>query len=159
LAAFERFRRAHPGRLRLVLVGANHMGKFRGRDVEYRGVVSDAEKFALMAGATALVLPSPYESFSLATLEAMAQRTPVLVNAACAVLAEHVRVSGGGLAYRGAEEFGAAVGQILADPDRRRRWGDPGRAYVLARYHADRVRDLLMEELTGPAAPGRERAA
>lgn len=149
LAMFERFRQKHPGRLRLVLVGANHLGKFAARDVEYRGVVSDAEKFALMAGARALVLPSPYESFSLSTLEAMAQRTPVLVNGACAVLADHVSLSGGGLAYRGADEFVAGLEVLAAEPDPRRRWGDAGRVYVLGRYHADRVRAALVEELDG----------
>ncbi|MBA4067922.1 MAG: hypothetical protein C0501_30315 [Isosphaera sp.] len=155
LAGFERFRRKHPGRLRLVLVGANHMGAVRGRDVEYRGVVSDAEKFALMAGAAALVLPSAYESFSLATLEAMAQRAPVLVNGACAVLADHVRAGGGGLAYRGADGFVAGLEQLLAEPDPRRRWGDPGRAYVVGRYHPDRVRDALVKELTRDDRPAR----
>ncbi|AWM36073.1 D-inositol-3-phosphate glycosyltransferase [Gemmata obscuriglobus] len=156
LEMFERFRLKHPNRLRLVLVGAEHMTGIRGRPgVEYRGVVSDAEKFSLMAGATAVVMPSAYESFSLATLEALAQRTPVLVNEACAVLADHARVSGGGLAYRGAEPFVAGLEQILAEPDPRRRWGDPGRDYVLARYHPDRVRDALVDELTGTGGPRR----
>ena len=75
------------------------MGLPRSPDIDYLGFVDDERKLALMAGALAFVLPSQYESFSIVTLEAMAQRTPVLVNGRCEVLRDHIEHSGGGFHY------------------------------------------------------------
>ena len=100
-----------------------------------------------MAGATLCVMPSPYESFSLAPLEAMAQCTPVLVNSASAVLAEHVRQSGAGSTYADYDSFAAVREALLVDPAVRLEMGALGREYVMARYTPERVREALMMEV------------
>lgn len=46
------------------------------------GYVSDADKVALLAGATALVYPSLYEGFGFPVLEGMAARVPVMTSTA-----------------------------------------------------------------------------
>jgi glycosyltransferase involved in cell wall biosynthesis len=139
----RRYRRARGGP-RLVLTGDDKLGLRREPGVEYRGRVSEAEKFALMAGAAAFVMPSRWESFSAATLEAMAQGTPALVNGACAVLADHVRLSGGGAAYTDYPSFERGLDTLLAA---RAAMGARAREYVLGRYREDAVRGRLLAAL------------
>ena len=141
---FMQFKQRHPSKLRLVFIGDDALGVPTHPDIEYRGFVQAHEKFALMAGATLFVMPSPYESFSLATLEAMAQGTPVLVNSASAVLAEHVRQSGAGRTYKDYESFAAALEALLADATARSEMGALGREYVVSRYTPKRVMEALV---------------
>ncbi len=84
---FIQYQKDNPSNLRLILTGKDVMGIPSHPDIEFKGFVSSEEKFQLMAGASIFVMPSPYESFSIVTLEAMAQGTPVLVNGSCQVLA------------------------------------------------------------------------
>jgi glycosyltransferase involved in cell wall biosynthesis len=144
---FIQFKHKTSAKVRLVCIGDNGAGQLRHLDIEYRGFVQAHEKFAFMAGATLCVMPSPYESFSLATLEAMAQRTPVLVNSASAVLAEHVRQSGAGRTYGDYDSFAAALEALLADSAARSEMGALGREYVIAHYTPERVREALMTEV------------
>jgi glycosyltransferase involved in cell wall biosynthesis len=144
---FIRFKHRTAANIRLLCIGDNGANHPRHPDIEYRGFVPAHEKFALMAGATLCVMPSPYESFSLATLEAMAQRTPVLVNSASAVLAEHVRQSGAGRTYADSDSFVAALEGLLAGPAVRSEMGALGREYVMAHYTPERVREALMMEV------------
>jgi glycosyltransferase involved in cell wall biosynthesis len=155
LAWFRRWKDHAPSPVRLVLIGEDHVGVPAWPDVVYRGHVAEAEKRALMAGAAVFVMPSAWESFSAATLEAMAQGTPVLVNGACAVLLDHVRHSGGGQAYTDQDSFRTALDDMLASPAQRAAWGARGRRYVLDHYQAGQVRDRLLAALvprTGPRA-------
>jgi len=58
------------------------------------------------------VVPSPRESLSLLTLEAFAVSTPVVGNAASAVVRGHLRRSGAGVAYPDEAGFIEAVRQV-----------------------------------------------
>lgn len=147
IAFFMQFQHGASAKVRLICIGDDGVGQPRHPDIEYRGFVPAQEKFALMAGATLCVMPSPYESFSLATLEAMAQRTPVLVNRASAVLAEHVRQSGAGRTYGDYDSFAATLEVLLADSAARSEMGALGREYVVAQYTPERVREALMTEV------------
>jgi glycosyltransferase involved in cell wall biosynthesis len=55
------------------------------KNIEFLGAVPDAETFALVADAEALLHPCPYEGFGLPAIEAMALGTPVIAAAAGAV--------------------------------------------------------------------------
>jgi glycosyltransferase involved in cell wall biosynthesis len=154
LQAFERM----PGRERasLVFTGADHLGLPDAPGIEYLGFVDEDRKRALMAGAAAFVMPSRYESFSIVTLEAMAQRTPVLVNGACEVLRDHVRASGGGMCYDAPQEMPAMMASLLgASRDERARMGAAGRAYVIDRYREEIVRERLLRRIDAVAARAR----
>jgi glycosyltransferase involved in cell wall biosynthesis len=120
----------------------------RRNDVEFLGFVDETRKLALMAGAAAFVMPSEYESFSIVTLEAMAQRTPALVNGRCEVLKDHVERSGGGFDFRSADELAATMERALTlDASERARIGDSGRRYVLERYSEERIRSRLVDAI------------
>ena len=98
------------------------------------GFVDDATRDALLARARALVVPSPYESLSIALLEGWNHGVPALVNGACAVLAGQARRANGGLSYRSAKEFSAGLDWLLAHEREARIIGTQGRAYVDREY-------------------------
>lgn len=142
LQAYERL----PCRRRFALTftGEDNLGLPESPDIDYLGFVDESRKRALMAGARVFVLPSQYESFSIVTLEAMAQGTPVLVNGRCDVMREHIERSGGGLYYDSPDDMVAKLEQLcLLDADARARMGGDGRAYVLDNYREGRVREQL----------------
>ena len=141
---FITFKKTHPGNLRLIITGKDDIPVPVHEDIDFRGFVSVEEKFRLMAGALLFVTPSPNESFSIVTLEAMAQRTPVLVNGASAVLADHANDSGAGRVYHDYLSFAQAVEELLAVEGARARLGALGRDYVLARYQSERIRESLV---------------
>ncbi len=117
------------------------------RSFQYEGYVPEQRKFELMAGSLCFVMPSPNESFSIATLEAMACGVPVLVNGANPVLVEHVEKSGGGLLYRSEAEFQSAVADLLKKSDLRNELGMRARDYVRNRFSKERVRSDLLAAL------------
>ena len=141
---FISFKKAHPEKLRLVLTGIEDIPVPVHEDLEFRGFVSVEEKFRLMAGAALFVTPSPNESFSIVTLEAMAQNTPVLVNSVSEVLADHAKESGAGRAYSDYNSFADALHEMLSVEETRAHMGRRGRDYVLARYQTDRIREALI---------------
>jgi glycosyltransferase involved in cell wall biosynthesis len=142
---FLKFKQDYTSNLRLVLTGKRISEIPNHSDIDFRGYVSAEEKFQLMAGACLFVMPSPYESFSIVTLEAMAQKTPVLVNAGCEVLVEHVNRSGGGRLYNNYEEFARNLRELITNPQKRLTLGQQGRDYVVQNFSEQGVRDRLLQ--------------
>ena len=81
--------------------------------IRHLGFLDDADKFDVIAGAAALVMPSYYESLSMAALEAWALGRPVIANARCDVLLGQCLRSNAGLYYANADEFGAVLETVL----------------------------------------------
>ena len=111
------------------------------------GFVSEEVRDALLSHASLLIVPSPYESLSIALLEAWNHRVPALVNGHCRVLDGQVTRAGGGVSYRSPLEFSEALEYLLTHPDEARQLGEHGRAYVDREYRwpvvMDRVERLL----------------
>ena len=155
LDAFLRLRKRGRKNATLVLTGVDNMRLPQRADIEFLGFVDERRKLALMAGAAAFVLPSQYESFSIVTLEAMAQRTPVVVNGRCEVLKDHIDRSGSGFHYRTVEELAALMERVLdLDAAERARIGDLGRRYVLERYSEAHVQERLIDAVERVVASG-----
>ncbi|HKS26683.1 MAG TPA: glycosyltransferase family 4 protein [Pyrinomonadaceae bacterium] len=142
---FIRYKRDFPSGLRLVLAGKDDIPVPSDPDIEFRGFVSDEEKFSLMAGARVLIMPSPNESFSIVTMEAMAQRAPVLANASSDVLADHIKLSRGGRTYRDYRSFAQGLNSMLSNTDELAAMGERGREYAVSRYTKESVRASLLE--------------
>lgn len=140
---FTEFKKAHPSNLRLILTGKDDMEVPAHPDIEFRGFVPTEEKLGLMAGAKIFVMPSGNESFSIVTLEAMAQRTPVLASNKSEVLADHIKLSGAGRIYQDYESFAAALHEMLSNEERRVELGDLGRAYAVSRHRPEHIRESL----------------
>lgn len=131
---FAAYKQRRPGPLALVLAGQVHSVPTAHPDIVTPGEISERLKWGALRGATALVNPSPYESFSLQVIEAWAVGTPVVVNARCAATVYHCRRSGGGLAFDSYAAFEAAVDRLSRQPGLAQRLGDAGRVYVDAHY-------------------------
>ena len=142
---FLTFKKAQPSNLRLVITGKDDIPVPVHEDIEFKGFVSAEEKFSLMAGAQAFVNPSPNESFSIVTLEAMAQNTAVLANGASSVLADHIADSGAGRVYYDYGSFANALHELSNDYEQILKMGQCGREYVLSRYQIDKVRRALID--------------
>ncbi len=95
-------------------------------NVEFLGHLSESQLRHLYRGATGIILPSLcFESFSLALVEALSHKTPVIGRKLGAV-AEMIAQSGGGIAYDTEDELVAAMETLVADPERRRTLGERG---------------------------------
>ena len=112
----------------LVLAGTARMHIPERDDVVALGRVSEQDKYALLAAADALALPSHLESLGIVLLEAWQVGTPCLVSAKNKVTSGQVARAGGGASYdRGG--FTRALASVLAE---RERFGESGRVYVEA---------------------------
>jgi glycosyltransferase involved in cell wall biosynthesis len=128
-------------------------------DVVVTGFVDEQTKLDAIAGATVLVQPSYFESFSLALCEAWTMRVPAMVQERCAVLAGQARRSGGGLPYRTFAEFAETARMLLGHPELRAQMGEAGRRYVLENYDWNDViahyEDFIARTVERSGRPGR----
>lgn len=163
---FDFFIRAH-GRLghadaddlaapHLVLIGHPVLPVPDHPAIHHLGTVEEQDKYDALAAATALVMPSFYESLSMVLLEAWSLHKPVLVNGQCDVLRGQVARSGGGLYYRDGDEFCEAFGLLASDEQLRRACGEGGHAYYEANYTWPVIEDKyerLLARLAADDAP------
>jgi len=154
---FARYKERRPGHLRLVFAGPVIDGPPDHPDIDVLGTVSEAQKWELLTGASALVSPSPWEAFSLVVAESWSARTPVLVNAGCAATVEHCRRSGGGIAFDGYGEFEVAVDRLVSEAAFGRELGERGRAYVDARFRWPHLIDRYAAFVESVVARGHRR--
>jgi glycosyltransferase involved in cell wall biosynthesis len=118
----------------LVLAGPAKMQVPSHPRIKALGYVSDSMRAALLAHARALIIPSRYESLSIVLLEGWNHAVPALVNARCRVLKGQVERADGGLYYRSAREFSAALAYLLSHPAERDAFGRQGLRYVEQEY-------------------------
>lgn len=128
LAAWSAYRsRPNARAATLVLAGTLRMDLPDRGDIAALGRIPDTEKYAALAAADALVLPSRFESLGIVLLEAWQVGTPVVVRADNPVTAGQVARSGGGTTYRDIDGFASALDRAI---DERGVLGAAGRAWV-----------------------------
>lgn len=150
---FQRFRkeRGEGQDLTLILTGALELDLPADAAIRFIGFVSESRKRAILDRALAFVMPSEMESFSIATIEAMAAGRPVLARSSCAPVADHVRASGGGLLLDGYASFAAALDWLRSHRREAEAMGARGRAYACGRYGVGAVSARLLKALDIPA--------
>ena len=125
--------------------------------LELPGPLFGADKAAALARATVFCLPSRHEGFSIATLEALAARRPVVISDACH-FPEVARADAGIVVRATAAAVAQALGRIVADRTLAAEMGQRGRALVEARYRwpsiaqrtVDLYRSLRNDDTGGP---------
>jgi glycosyltransferase involved in cell wall biosynthesis len=131
---FIEYADSHPEPPTLVLIGTPVLDIPVHPRIRHLGFVDDQDKFDAIAGATALVMPSYYESLSMVALEAWALGTPVIANARCDVLLGQCLRSNAGLYYANDSEFAGVLDRILADRNLASTLGRNGREYFERHY-------------------------
>ncbi len=134
-----------PEELHLVLLGEANMNIPSHKRIIPLGFVEEKVKWDALAACELLVLPSRFESLSLVLLEAWASEKPVLVNGDCAVLQQQCERSHGGLWFRDAEEFRAAL-QLLLHRKRKLQetLGKQGKEYVNKHYTKEALKTAFL---------------
>jgi glycosyltransferase involved in cell wall biosynthesis len=158
IEALARLRATFPG-ARLELIGqgpARHELRRRAESlgvaeaVRFAGAVDEREKLAALRAADVFVAPSALEGFGLAVAEAMAVGLPV-VAARAAALVETLGDGEAGVLVDAGDEaafaprFAAAVGALLADPERRQRLAEAGRRRARERFRWDLAAQRTLE--------------
>lgn len=138
-ADFLDYKQRNDNDLTLAIIGKGSMEIPESRDIRYLGFVEDKEKFEAMSGADFLILPSEFESLSMVVLEAMAVRTPVIVNSRCAVLKGHCLKSNGGLYYNGYYELESILNYFSDHPGIYSVLCDNAYDYVQKNYNWDNI--------------------
>lgn len=144
-AFFQEYKELHPkDGISLVIIGKDMMGVPKRPDIHYLGFVPEEDKYAGIAGAKFLWLPSQFESLSIALLEGMALGVPGLVNGRCEVLKGHCARSGGAVCYSGREDFMQRMSKLQDMPrENYLEMGKNAKAYVKENYHWDVVEEKL----------------
>jgi glycosyltransferase involved in cell wall biosynthesis len=109
------------------------------------GALHGREKWAALRDAAVFCLPSRQEGFSVAILEALASRTPVVISEPCH-FPEVAEADAGTIVPLAAGAVADAVGRILADPGARRKMGDAGRSLVEKRFTWRRAAETSIAE-------------
>jgi glycosyltransferase involved in cell wall biosynthesis len=136
---FIEYKRRFGGNLKLVVLGEPVMKLDPHPDVVLTGFVDEQTKMDAIAGASVLVQPSYFESFSIALCEGWVCRRPALVQGRCEVLVGQAERSGGGLPYRSFAEFAVGLQRLVHDHELSAAMGEAGRQYVLDNYQWDVV--------------------
>ncbi|MBJ7598280.1 MAG: hypothetical protein DLM67_13930 [Candidatus Nephthysia bennettiae] len=138
--------------LPLVTCGVGDLGRIpAGLRVIDVGYLSDQERSDAMAAAFVYLQPSRVESFSRTIMEAWLAGTPVVANAASAVVNWHCQRSRAGLAYRDDFELTECLRLLLERPALGDAMAARGRQYVLENYRWGDVlkrAERLIEEWT-----------
>ena len=144
---FRELKRRRPSPLRLILTGALSMELPVDPDIQFLGFVSAEDRRRLMRNAMAFIMPSAFESFSIATLEALDQQTPVLANIESQVVVSHLIKSGGGIIFCDGEGFVRSAQQLLENDTLRQEMGVRGRAYVQAHFSRPVIQRRLLDAI------------
>ena len=103
------------------------------RSALFTGILTGTDKLAAMSLAAVFVLPSYSEGFSIAILEAMAARVPVVISRGCN-FPEAAERGAGFVVEPSHIPVAEATTALLADPGLRAQMGERGRQLVATRY-------------------------
>lgn len=113
IAFFNKFYRTNP-KIKLVMIGKILCEIPKSDNIILTGFIDEKDKYYLLQKSLGLILPSKYESLSLATLEAMNTGILPIVNKECEILKEHIENSNSGFYYDDYESFSMALTKSIS---------------------------------------------
>ena len=155
LRSFRRFKAARPNStLKLVFAGPGNVEMNGDASIVDLGLVSEAEKTALLQSCLALCQPSKNESFSRVMMEAWLHSRPVAVHGSCLATATAVKHCEGGWLAQTEEEWAKVFTDIERMPaPELEEVGRRGHAYALEIADWDKVIDRYEQLLGHPPQP------
>ena len=165
--SFSRISRSYPDTVLLVAGPDEESGRrqmesilnYEGvsERVVFAGMLSGEDKLTALGLADLFVLPSYSEGFSIAVLEALASRLPVIITKACNFpeVEEH---SAGFIVDTNPEAVTGAIGKLLPNPHLRASMGERGRKLVSERY-TWQASAAIIADLYRSLVAGNERGA
>lgn len=123
----------------LVLLGKTEMEIPKEEGIIYGGFVEEREKFNAIAGCSAVLVPSRFESLSMIALEGWAMGKPVITTEFSHVVKGMCERSNGGLYYANKEEFAEVLNLIIKDEELSKKLGENGKRFVENYYTWDKV--------------------
>ena len=144
---FSEFKLRTNSTLQLVLVGNNMMNIVSTNSIIVTGFVTDKEKEQLLKQAEALIIPSHFESLSLALLESFACKVPVIANGKTEVLKDHINESGGGWCYDNEKDFFSILTSVTTNTFQNKQKGEKGLEYIKSNYSWKGVIESYMEAI------------
>jgi glycosyltransferase involved in cell wall biosynthesis len=147
ISYFRRYKALHNTDLKLVLIGQGPLRVVPHADILSLGFCPEEDKLGAYAAALALCQPSLLESLSIVILEALAQKTPILVHGANDVTRYHCLAGNCGLYFCAYEDFAWVLNYLETQPDVRQQLGENGRNYVLENYTWETVTRRLLAAL------------
>ena len=145
---FQEYKRRYPSELKLLLIGKPVIELPEDPDIISLGFVSDEDKFNALAASRGLILPSKFESLSIAVLESLSLEKPVLVNEECEVLKGHIIRSDAGFYYLGEEGFIEKLHILVTDNNLAEEMGKRGKKYIDENYQWNIIVRKLQELIT-----------
>ena len=136
---FIRYKSEYPSEIKLVIIGKAEMRIPKNPDIIFLGFLSESDKFDGIGASKVLIMPSPFESYSIAVTEAMALGRAILVNEKSDVLKAHCQISNGGYYYSNYQEFATNLNKLLSDQDLSMQMGLRGKEYIQSNYTWDRI--------------------
>jgi glycosyltransferase involved in cell wall biosynthesis len=102
------------------------------------GAINGDERFEILRRSSAFALTSYSEGFSMAVLEALASRIPVIISPAC-YFPEAIDAGAGILTEPEPESIANALTEVLSSDAKRELMGDAGRNLIESRYTISNV--------------------
>lgn len=127
----------------LVLAGKKYLDI--PKNISYKGVISENEKFNLICSSDFIIIPSKFESLSMLLLESFLCSKPVLVNGNCQVLKEHCLRSNGGLWYDDDKMFFDAIDWFENNKELAVGMGKNGKKYFDENYSKEIVMNKILD--------------
>lgn len=139
LQYFTAYKKLTSSPLKLVLAGQQLMNVPEHSAIRYLGFVTEEEKWALLKQCQVFIMPSKFESLSIACLEAWSVSVPVLANGNCAVLQGQIQRSQAGLIYTNQDEFISQLIHLTSHSEEHMKFGELGKKYVQENYNWHQV--------------------
>lgn len=108
------------------------------------GGINGDERFEILRRSSAFALTSYSEGFSMAVLEALASRTPVIISPAC-YFPEAIEAGAGVLTDPEPNSVANAITEVLDSDEKRNRMGETGRNLIETRYTISNVARQLAD--------------